>query len=76
MPFALTKYQKRLWIVNEETGERLYTPPDFVKLGGHGRGAFNTVLADLNAGVPMIDVVMAFETRFTPVRTPHGKSSS
>lgn len=66
MTFALTKHQKRLWVTNQATGERLYTPPDFVKLGGHGRGAFNTMLAELNAGALMIDAMTAFETRYTP----------
>ncbi|GEP00522.1 hypothetical protein [Methylobacterium haplocladii] len=65
MSFALTKYQKRFWITIAETGERIYTPPDFIRLT-RGRSDFDTMLADLNAGGDLFEAVLSFERRLNP----------
>lgn len=57
---VVTKFKKRLWVTRYETGERIYTPPDFIQI--HGRSDFDRMIDVLNRGAKLIDAMMAFES--------------
>jgi len=56
----VVKRHKRLHIVRRESGEMVYTPPDFIKL--HSREPLQALARNLTAGADRITAVVAFET--------------
>lgn len=59
MSFELVKQHKRLWIRDTDSGERVYTPPDFLQIVA--RDDFNGLLDELNQGRHFVDAITAFE---------------
>lgn len=63
--FQVVKANKRLWIECVETGERVYTPPDFIRHRLQSREPMRFLANKLNEiGRYDIGAVVAFESRF------------
>ncbi len=58
--FEIVKKNTRLWVRNVETGELVYSPPDFIQL--QERADLYPICRDLNAGVKPIVAIIAFES--------------
>lgn len=63
----VVKFNKRLCIEDERSGNIIYTPPDFVSVPG--RHAVQFLANLLDEGVSYIDAVMAFEKTFTMTKS-------
>jgi hypothetical protein len=62
--FAAVKRNKRLWIIDKETDQAVYTPPDFVQLPS--REPMHKLASDLTeAGRRDINLIAAFEAEFS-----------
>lgn len=63
--YVVEKYQKRLWLKILETGERVYTPPDFVRKYMTGRESMQKLADSLCYGThnpQFIKAIVAFES--------------
>ena len=66
--YNVVKRNKRLYIEQKETGELVYTPPDFIKL--HSRKPLLELADSLLHGAnhpSFIKAIVAFETKVRPV---------
>ena len=64
MELFVAKRHKRLWIINRQNNEAIYTPPDFCQLPS--RVAMHTLAFDLmRLGCRDIDRIAAFEWEFS-----------
>lgn len=59
--FVVVKRDRRLWILCQETGEFVYTPPDFMRHKIGNRGLLEAMAKDMTAGKRRIDAVMDFQ---------------
>lgn len=65
MTVTVVKRNKRLWIEDDETGETIYTPPDFVRM--QSREPFLKLALDMmEPGAARIGLIIAFETAHNP----------
>lgn len=63
--YVVEKYQKRLWLKILETGERVYTPPDFVRQYMTSRESMQKLAESLCYGThnpQFIKAIVAFES--------------
>lgn len=66
MTYRLIKRSGRL-IIESESGELFYSPPDFLRPFIHGRKDMNELVEALNATTePPIRLIVAFETAMRP----------
>lgn len=65
MRLNVIKRNKRLWIVDEESGEDIYTPPDFIRPHMINRRVLYILKDKIENGIPRIDAVMEFEGAMT-----------
>lgn len=68
MQFGIRKLNRRLRIVVVETGESVYTPPDFVRSAMRSRNDLSDLMAAANTkGHLDIRDITEFETAMRPV---------
>jgi hypothetical protein len=65
--FECVKHNKRLWIKHVESGELVYTPPDFIRSRIQDRDQMRVLARDLSEiGRYDINTITEFETRHNP----------
>lgn len=62
----VVKRDKRLWIERLETGEVVYTPPDFLRSYIRDRNGLIAMAAELTTGTDYITAVIRFESGLRP----------
>ena len=63
---VVVKRNKRLFIGRLETGDTVYTPPDFIRPHMKSRDQLKVLAEKLTAGESYIDAVVAFESGVLP----------
>lgn len=66
--FVVVRRDGRLWILCQETGELVYTPPDFMRHKIGNRGSLETMAKEMTAGKRRIDAIMDFQKEHGLVR--------
>jgi hypothetical protein len=62
LTYEMAKVNKRLWIRDTETGDLVYTPPDFIRQHLISRRVMILLVDDLTRpGAVFIDLIMRFE---------------
>lgn len=62
MRYRVSKRNKRLFIDDAESGEAIYSPPDFLRHRMKSREGMQRLAEELSAGACYIDAVIKFET--------------
>lgn len=65
MSYQVVKRNKRLYIESCESGNPVYTPPDFLRSHMKSRDQLKALADKLTAGESYIDAVAAFEAGVT-----------
>ena len=69
MTFEVIKANKRLWIRQVETGELVYTPPDFIRHRLQSRLPMEQLAESFNkVGERAISAIAELEARYSPRR--------
>lgn len=72
MSYQVVKRNKRLYIESCDSGNTVYTPPDFIRPHMKSRDQLKTLADKLTAGESYIDAVTAFESGFGAAATQVG----
>lgn len=68
--FTVVKRDKRLFIVEVETGQRVYSPPPFLRVPSRAV-VHDLARAFTIKGERCVDAIIQFETRHSPRRLPN-----